>query len=172
MGSSTCVLASIDPEAPYLYTANLGDSGFILLRKEGLDLVTVYESKPQQHQFNFPFQVGTSGDDPAKAEEKTIQVEHNDLLVMATDGMFDNIFSRDVVDIIRPSLRDTDNLIDPESISELIATFAEKKSLDPRYISPFAKEANRHFYDAIGGKPDDITVVVSQIKLRKGQVKA
>jgi len=42
MGSCTCVLASIDPEAPYLYTANLGDSGFVVLRKEGLDLVSVY----------------------------------------------------------------------------------------------------------------------------------
>ena len=39
VGSCTCVLATLDEKAPLLYTANLGDSGYLLLRKEGLDLV-------------------------------------------------------------------------------------------------------------------------------------
>ena len=55
IGSSTCVIASLDEKMPYLYTANLGDSGYMLLRKEGLDLVTRFRSKEQQHSFNFPF---------------------------------------------------------------------------------------------------------------------
>ena len=38
-GSSTCVLATLDEKAPLLYTANVGDSGYLLLRKQGLDLV-------------------------------------------------------------------------------------------------------------------------------------
>ena len=32
-------------------------------------------------------------------------------------------------------------------------------------MSPFAKNAQREFYDYVGGKPDDITVAVAQIKL-------
>jgi hypothetical protein len=32
-------------------------------------------------------------------------------------------------------------------------------------MSPFAKSAHDHFYDFRGGKPDDVTVVVSQIYL-------
>jgi protein phosphatase PTC7 len=44
MGSSTCVLASIDPDGPYLMTSNLGDSGYLLLRKNGMDLETVFKS--------------------------------------------------------------------------------------------------------------------------------
>ena len=32
MGSSTCVIASMDREAPIVYTSNLGDSGYLLLR--------------------------------------------------------------------------------------------------------------------------------------------
>lgn len=67
-GSCTCVMATLDETAPYLYTANLGDSGYLLLRKEGLDLIQLFRTKEQQHSFNFPFQVGTGGDDPAKAE--------------------------------------------------------------------------------------------------------
>ena len=33
VGSSTCVMAILDEKAPVLYTANLGDSGYLLLRK-------------------------------------------------------------------------------------------------------------------------------------------
>ena len=39
IGSCTCVLATLDEKAPLLYTANLGDSGYMLLRKGGLDLI-------------------------------------------------------------------------------------------------------------------------------------
>lgn len=45
IGSCTCVMATLDEKAPLLYTANLGDSGYLLLRKEGLDLITVFRSK-------------------------------------------------------------------------------------------------------------------------------
>ena len=38
-GSSTCVLASLDDSKPVLYTSNLGDSGYMVLRKEGIDLI-------------------------------------------------------------------------------------------------------------------------------------
>ena len=31
------------------------------------------------------------------------------------------------------------------------------------YLSPFAKLAQKNFYDFIGGKIDDITVVVAQV---------
>lgn len=55
IGSCTCVTAILDEEQPYLYTANLGDSGYLLLRKEGLDLITKYRTKEQQHSFNFPY---------------------------------------------------------------------------------------------------------------------
>ncbi len=32
-------------------------------------------------------------------------------------------------------------------------------------MSPFAKSARAQFYDYMGGKPDDITVAVAQVKL-------
>lgn len=47
IGSCTCVLATLDEIADLLYTANLGDSGYMLLRKEGLDLVQLFRSKEQ-----------------------------------------------------------------------------------------------------------------------------
>lgn len=47
IGSCTCVMATLDEEKPLLYTANLGDSGYLLLRKEGLDLISKFRSKEQ-----------------------------------------------------------------------------------------------------------------------------
>jgi len=44
-GSSTCVIAALDKNKPHLYTANLGDSGYLLLRKSGLDLIQIHKSK-------------------------------------------------------------------------------------------------------------------------------
>lgn len=38
-------MATLDDEKPYLYTANIGDSGYMLLRKEGLDLTKQFRSK-------------------------------------------------------------------------------------------------------------------------------
>jgi serine/threonine protein phosphatase PrpC len=47
VGSCTCVLSVLDEEKPLLYTANLGDSGYMLLRKQGIDLVTEFRTKEQ-----------------------------------------------------------------------------------------------------------------------------
>lgn len=47
IGSCTCVMATLDEKAPLLYTANLGDSGYLLLRKEGLDLIKLFRTKEQ-----------------------------------------------------------------------------------------------------------------------------
>lgn len=38
-GSSTCVIATLDKTRPNMTTCNLGDSGYMLLRKNGLDLI-------------------------------------------------------------------------------------------------------------------------------------
>ena len=43
-GSSTCVIASLDKEAPVLYTSNLGDSGYLLLRNTEEGLTSVFRS--------------------------------------------------------------------------------------------------------------------------------
>lgn len=129
VGSCTCVLATLDEKAPLLYTANLGDSGYMLLRKQGLDLIQVFRSKEQQHSFNFPFQVGTGGDDPAKCDTQIHDIADKDIIVLGTDGLWDNLFDMKVIDLIRPFLRDVDDLADPELVAEVIASEAEKYSL-------------------------------------------
>lgn len=66
---------------------------------------------------------------------------------------------------MRPFIRDSDNILDPGLVAEIIAKEAEKFSYNQGYISPFAKSARENFFDYAGGKPDDITVIVAQIIL-------
>lgn len=164
-GSSTAVICMLDSQGNYLHTANLGDSGYLLLRKNGLDLLTLYRSKEQTHAFNFPFQVGTGGDDPAKADVQIHDVQNNDILVVGSDGLFDNMYDDQIREVIVPFIKSSDSILDPELVAEMIAKQAEKLSLNQKWMSPFAKAAYNNYYDFRGGKHDDVTVVVSQIKI-------
>ena len=55
-GSSTACIVCLN--GAQLHAANLGDSGFMVVRDGRL----IFESPAQQHSFNFPFQVGSHGD--------------------------------------------------------------------------------------------------------------
>jgi len=128
IGSSTCVIATLDKNKPHLYTANLGDSGYLLLRKSGLDLIQIHKSKEQTHSFNFPYQVGTGGDDPASADVNMHEIKDKDIILLASDGLFDNLFSVKIIELIRPFIRDRDDILDPTLVAEVIAKEAERYS--------------------------------------------
>lgn len=54
IGTSTLLLLALDPHHNILYTNYLGDSGYLIMRKfEGV-FKTIFKSKEQQKQFNFP----------------------------------------------------------------------------------------------------------------------
>mmetsp|Transcript_32541 Transcript_32541/g.50661 ORF Transcript_32541/g.50661 Transcript_32541/m.50661 type:complete len:261 (-) Transcript_32541:708-1490(-) len=77
LGSSTATIVVLKDET--LEAVNLGDSGFMLLRRydEGdhVRLRTVFRSKEQQHGFNMPFQLGSgSRDRPENGERIQVPV--------------------------------------------------------------------------------------------------
>ena len=127
-GSSTCVIATLDKHKPILTTCNLGDSGYLLLRKSGIDLIQIYKSKEQTHSFNFPYQVGTGGDDPSKGEDNRHELQDRDIVILASDGLFDNLFNVKIIELVRPFIRDRDDLLDPALVAEMIAKEAEQYS--------------------------------------------
>lgn len=73
--------------------------------------------------------MGTGGDDPAKCETQVHEVRDKDIIIIGSDGLWDNLFDIKVVELIRPFLREVDDLADPELVAEVIATEAEKYSL-------------------------------------------
>lgn len=109
-GSTACV--SVVGEDGRIDLANLGDSGFLQLR---LGAVQHY-SNPQTHAFNTPYQLsiippkilaqskvfgGTPLSDlPKDASMASHTLQHGDVLLLATDGVWDNLNSQDVLNIV------------------------------------------------------------------------
>lgn len=67
-GSSTAVIVALN--GSHIQASNLGDSGFVVVR----DSKIVFESPPQQHRFNFPYQIGRGGDPVSACEVRVMQL--------------------------------------------------------------------------------------------------
>ncbi|KAK4217667.1 phosphatase 2C-like domain-containing protein [Rhypophila decipiens] len=196
-GGSTAVVALLR-EKGMLEVANLGDSGFIILRLNGVHAA----SEPQIHAFNTPFQLSVVPqsmllraaafggaqlmDEPRDAEVSRLQLKHGDVLVVATDGLWDNLFNQDILRIVSSRMTDsgawetTDSGVQvapdlrsftgsggsSNTLQSLLATdivaSAKSASRNTRLDGPFAKEVKKYYpHEAWhGGKEDDICAVV------------
>ncbi|CDW91186.1 serine threonine family 2c [Stylonychia lemnae] len=170
-GSSTAVLLKIDPQRPdVLNTANLGDSGYAIFRVVDQQLELYYRSKEQQHGYDFPFQCGTNGDPTSDAETQEHTLKDNDILVVGSDGLFDNLYNNDIQSCIQTQIIGQNYEVDPTAVAECIAAKAEQVSFSETHFSPFAKHAKEAGKEYQGGKMDDITVVVGQFKNRQNDI--
>jgi len=153
-GSSTaCILSLVGNQ---LSAANLGDSGFILLRKGQL----IFKTKEQQHYFNCPLQLGCSRDQPEHSDQIVLQVEEGDILVIATDGLFDNIFTDRIIQLTEGNLQ-----LSSQDLAQSLAEEAHRVGADPDAYSPFQEGARKAGQTWQGGKLDDVTVIVARIKI-------
>ena len=86
---------------------------------------------------------------------------------MASDGVWDNIYSSQIKECIDAKLKICGELSDVKEVADCVTASAEFKSYDTKYVSPWATEArlmkaNPAYY--VGGKEDDITAIVSQVR--------
>lgn len=109
-GSTACI--GIAKEDGSLEVANLGDSGFVQLRLNAVH----NHSQPQTHAFNTPYQLSIIPqkmmaknaafggemlhDLPKDASVTKHSLRHGDVLVFATDGVWDNLSSQDILRIV------------------------------------------------------------------------
>lgn len=64
----------------------------------------VFHSPQQQHDFNFPFQIGSfdsMSDRPQSSQRFELAVQADDVIVMGTDGLWDNCFDEEVASVIK-----------------------------------------------------------------------
>ncbi|GAA5945056.1 hypothetical protein JCM3775_004273 [Rhodotorula graminis] len=94
IGSSTALLAVLRNDE--LRLANLGDCSCCVIRGDEY----IFRSEEQQHRFNYPFQAGTNAKDvPARDAQKfTVKVQRDDIVILASDGLVDNVFSDDLLE--------------------------------------------------------------------------
>ncbi|XP_022896952.1 probable protein phosphatase 2C BIPP2C1 isoform X1 [Olea europaea var. sylvestris] len=155
-GSTTVLIAHLDGQA--LHVANIGDSGFIILRHG-----TVYKkSSPMFHEFHFPVQIARGDDPSCLTEEYKVELEEGDVIIAATDGLFDNLYDQEISSMVLASL---DNDQPLEEIAELLAIQAQEVGRSESVRSPFVDAARAAGYIGYtGGKLDDVAVIVSVVR--------
>ena len=137
------------------------------------DLKIAYLSQQQLRSFNLPFQLGFSDlpdtprsfESPTDADTASIPIMIGDLIIMATDGLYDNLDLDEIVQEVsawelshhNPS---TDSL---QTLAVRLVRKARELSLDKQRDSPFAILAKENDIMWGGGMPDDTTVVVARV---------
>lgn len=212
IGSSTACVALFDGARHQLYFSNLGDCGIIVLRHIGSDatgslkretirlhpntssdLQLAFISQQQLRSFNHPYQLGWTGEEIREGERtsfKTARDAHTtsfqllrgDIVIMATDGLFDNVEMNDICSIAYEweqrygFIREGDtegigrrwvksnslSVLSTEPIHKLadrLCRQARENSLNNEVDSPFAILAKENDIMWSGGMPDDCTVL-------------
>lgn len=185
-GGSTACLAVAEPDGN-VEVANLGDSGFMHL---GLNAVRHF-TQPQTHAFNTPFQMSKTpkrmliqmkvfggpaalADSPNSSSVTHHRVRHGDVLLFATDGVWDNLSPQDALSIVSRNMieigawvekdggaldvgpelakltqasssRKADTASLQARLAIAIAKEAKETSLNTRRDGPFAKEVQKHY---------------------------
>ncbi|KAL2477485.1 putative protein phosphatase 2C BIPP2C1 [Forsythia ovata] len=94
-------------------------------------------------------------------QEYRVDLEEGDVIITATDGLFDNLYDQEISSIVLASL-DSDKRL--EEIAELLATQAQEVGRSASSRSPFADAAQAAGYVGYtGGKLDDVAVIVSVV---------
>lgn len=176
-GSCTVSLASlcphhhetsnaVGPKKYELRIVSLGDCATHVVR----DGAIIFETKVQEHSFNQPFQISSpqyyvGGSGPEDAAVYSTRVQSGDIVVMGSDGLFDNLWGHELESIVTEMTQNvvhdsefaTTRLADEsdstavslarssaelvaEEISHKVATVASEHSRDISYASPFAAE--------------------------------
>uniref|UniRef100_A0A5S6QRK8 Protein phosphatase n=1 Tax=Trichuris muris TaxID=70415 RepID=A0A5S6QRK8_TRIMR len=145
VGSSTACIVVLDRSSSQLYAANLGDSGFLLMRNGRI----VLRSKEQQHYFNAPFQLTVM---PGRNAEKFIG-DRPESADIRSFTLIEKEMAR--LDSFEP--------LAVQRVCNSIAYQARLLSSNSTFLSPFAKKAQLQGFNAVGGKPDDITVILAVV---------
>lgn len=179
----------------------------------------VRRSEKQTHSFNCPLQLGAGSEDlvrlatsptrtactpvvhhpltartnthaqPVHAELLEMDAKPGDVVVTATDGLYDNVFEREVEDMCNallpaplptlPVLPDaqtdgaggTGKAISQapsgdvlQALTDAIVERALKVGGSPTVRSPFAVDAQSYGHFVMGGKMDDVTLICSAVQ--------
>lgn len=176
LGSTTALIAILRDDE--LRIANLGDCCCSVIR--GNDFI--FRSEEQQHSFNYPVQIGTnSKSTPVKdAQRYNIKVQKDDIVILGSDGLADNLFDEDILEEVLKfttisnedhdgtssgdggAVNKTRPFFTPQMISESLCLKARTVVEDQQAVtSPFSQRANEEGIHYVGGKNDDISVLVA-----------
>ncbi|KAL9649063.1 hypothetical protein ABK040_008440 [Willaertia magna] len=166
-GGTTSCIVFLKPLPQNLYQlsyANLGDSGFVVINKSKSKII--YRSKEQQHYFNAPYQLSVIPaeldsdelirDDPNSADLhiNCCTLREGDYIVLATDGLFDNMFDHDILKVAKScnSCHSIAKKLVQEAVRRYSAVALSSHTPFSLGLSKITGDYRRH------GKADDVTV--------------
>jgi protein phosphatase PTC7 len=172
-GTTACLVSVFKDElgAIYLQYANLGDSGFMVVRNGEV----IFRTTDQTHYFNAPYQLAVPPkhrtvimNKPHEADQfdNVFQVREGDYVILATDGLWDNIFDEDVVKILNDHTKlytNSAEIVEKTTRELLLKTHAISKNSPKPVYTPFQRYASDNRKTWVGGKVDDISVMVGVI---------
>ena len=109
----------------------------------------------------YPILCGTGHDPPGKNAFSTVhKVKLHDILIVASNGMFDNLFMRHINYCLNTHWKS--RRLDLSGAASCLATKAHDHSLNEDFYTPYAKKGRSAGFELKdGGKEDDITVIVA-----------
>ncbi|KAG9227729.1 hypothetical protein CCMSSC00406_0000625 [Pleurotus cornucopiae] len=171
-GSATTCLINFDPQTGMMYATNIGDTGFIIIRSGSI----IYQSRAQFHGFNYPKQLlknatssrrsrNNSSDSPRDAESYEVQLREKDIIIAYTDGLVDNVYPEEILEICSVVLQEHRHDHDrPQIMSDRIVDYARQCMRSKTLLTPFERQAIKQGVAHKGGKIDDVTVVVTMVE--------
>lgn len=169
VGGTTAVLAKYTPKKKEVEVVNLGDSKAIIFTKSSGEYRIKKESDEQEHFFNCPYQLsldlgnGNCADSPDKADVFKCELEDNDVVLLATDGLTDNIHQHEMLRILNET-SDSGEEDFASATSRKMVSLAKKRFNQSNCETPFSERAQARGYSYRGGKLDDVTVIVGLVR--------
>lgn len=195
-GGTTLNFGLLHPITGLILLGNLGDSMCIVVRRGKIaycserdavglaprQLVILPDNLIEKHKQLFTA-AGQNPEWPSWIRTQTsdlvvdpFKLEHGDVLIFGTDGLFDNIYQSFIVKAVSDVMLDNGSWSDASGeivpqkhitgeakLSELLTKRAYYNSLDPNFASPFATRSFQEGLLLPGGKPDDITTLVAVV---------
>lgn len=105
---------------------------------------------------------------PQAARQEAVSVCEGDIILLATDGLFDNLHESAIIELCAPLVRagvsqsqsqppapspsqSAELQRELQRVADALVRRALEFSEDPAYVSPFALEARESGFDALGG---------------------
>jgi len=174
-GSCCVCVGCIDGERGILKVANLGDSGAIVIRRGSV----VFRTPEQEHEFGFPFQLPV--DSAEDAQEFSCNIFDGDVIILGSDGLFDNVSDDQIAKIVRKEVSDSESpnqadglpkpgrKVSKGKLANILASEAFYNSVDKNLMTPYSLGASEAFNMVYsGGKMDDICCVVAIVSSDSG----
>ncbi|KAH9901361.1 protein serine/threonine phosphatase 2C [Cubamyces lactineus] len=188
-GSSTACVMTLNASNGLLRAANLGDSGFLVIRASSV----IYQQRSQTHFFNCPKQLSklpTSQkrfsracvDHPSDADLCEMKLRHGDIVIAYTDGLSDNVFPAEMVAICslvarqfqltkrtitsvgEQEVEQVSEDLEAQAMAERIVDYARMCMFNHKRVSPFERAAAREGMYFRGGVSDTLRfIMISEV---------